>query len=116
MTARQLPNGLWEVESRSDPDSNHIVDLKGCCTCKHYQFRLVGTDRTCAHIDAARAQSAQEKAKRTFSTAARVPDALLPVLLEKHAGDPAIATALLYERERRRRREEANAALKAVFS
>jgi hypothetical protein len=113
MTARQLPNGLWEVESKSDPDRNHVVDLQTpSCTCEHWTWRLAGTGKDCRHLAAARERA---KARATFSTAARVPDALLEPLLAKHGDDPAIATALLYERERRKRREEANARMIEIW-
>lgn len=116
MTATRLPNGLYEVPSETS-DHAYIVSLETpSCSCKHWQYRMSASGGDCKHLLAARALQTQEKARRVFSTAARVPDALLPVLLEKHAEDAAIATALLYERERRRRREEANAKMKAVFS
>ncbi len=113
MTARQLPNGLIEVDSETS-DATYIVDLRTeepSCSCPHHAFRRA----RCKHILRAEALMAQEKARSRFSAAARVPDALLPVLLEKHAEDPAIATALLYERERRKRREEENARMIEVF-
>jgi SWIM zinc finger len=111
MTARQLPNGLIEVDSEAS-DQAYIIDLgAGTCSCPDFTYR----QRRCKHFGAADALVAQEKAKARFSTASRVPDALLPVLLERHAEDPTIQTALLYERERRRRREEENAKMLAVF-
>jgi hypothetical protein len=118
MTARQLPNGLIEVDSETS-DQAYIVDLRAetpSCSCKHFAYRLAGSGGRCKHILRAEATIAQEKAKARFSTASRVPDALLEPLLERHGDDPAIQTALLYERERRKRREEENARIKAVFS
>lgn len=126
---RPLQGGLFEIDSESDPLTAHIIDPKGCCTCSHYQFRLVGTGRTCKHIDAVREFLAarevtappvpdrfRDRFRAAVTTASRVPDAILPILLEKHGDNPVVQTALLYERERRKRMEAENERLKAVFS
>ncbi len=113
MKATRLPNGMFEVESERDPDKSYFVNLgeTPSCTCPHHAYRQA----RCKHIAAADALVASEKIRGRFLTASRVPDALLPALLEKHADDAAITTALLFERERRARAEAENEARLALF-
>ncbi len=102
-----LANGLYQIESSSRADLAHVVDpQKGTCSCEHFQMRLIGTGRTCRHIDAVRthlAPTIEDRFREAVSTASRVPDALLPVLLDKHGDNPVVQTALIYERARRDR-------------
>ncbi len=120
---RALPNGLFEVESESDPGLCRIIDpVQGTCTCPHFQYRLAGTGKVCKHVIEARATIAAagermtaEKFRAALATASRVPDALLPVLLKKHGDNAVVQTALIYERARRERRGAEDAARKELF-